>query len=230
MSDPHRDGPLRRARAGAARASHALVLLHGRGGSADDMLDLADALALPDLALFAPEAAGRSWWPASFLAPMAALEPWLASALASVERAVAAVLDEGVAPERVHLFGFSQGACLALEAVARRGGPLGGVVALSGGLVGTVDADAAASDALYGYAPKRFDYAARLEGVDAYLSCHERDPHIPLVRVRESEAVFTGLGARVETRVKPGAGHGIDEADVAAIRRRFNAAPDPAKV
>ncbi len=225
-ADPHRDGRLRRAGASPARAAGALVLLHGRGGSAEDMLGLAEALALPDLALYAPEAAGRSWWPASFLAPMADLEPWLGSALRAAGRAVEAAAADGIAPARIHLLGFSQGACLALEALARRGGPIGAAFGLSGGLVGTEDADGPPDPALYNARPKRFEETGRLDGAPVYLSCHERDPHIPLARVEKSAQVLAGLGASVETRIKPGAGHGVDEDDIAAIRRSLNRPAD----
>lgn len=208
--------------AAAVRARAALVLCHGRGGSGGDMLGLLAHAALPEVAGFAPEAPGGSWWPTSFLAPMAQMQAPLERALAAVAAAVAAAEAEGLARERIWLAGFSQGACLALEAFARQGEGMAGVFAFSGGLVGTGEAGGPPEAALYGAAPKRFDYAGRRDGGRAFLSVHERDPHIPLVRVRHSAEVLRGMGAQVDLRVDPGAGHGVMEADIAALRGALN--------
>ena len=161
--DPHARGPVAWGGAPLSRAGLAMILLHGRGGSARDMLVLAEHLALPDIACVAPEAAGNSWWPQSFLAPIAANEPGLSSSLAAVGRVAEDLERQGFGRECMVLLGFSQGACLALEYAARSGGAFRAVVGLSGGLVGTADADGPRRDDLYGYAGKRFDYAARLE-------------------------------------------------------------------
>jgi phospholipase/carboxylesterase len=224
--DPHADAPI--LRAGPARAALAMVLLHGRGGAAGEMLSMGAALAPADVAFFAPQAAGRSWWPTSFLAPMAQLQPWLDSALAAADRAIAAARAEGWADERIMLLGFSQGACLALEHVARAGRRYAGVCGLSGGLVGTADADAAPSADLYGHPPKRFEYAGRLDGVPAYLGCHAMDPHIPRRRVDESARTLTALGASVTTAIHPGQGHAIVDRDVAAVRAMIAQGTRPA--
>jgi phospholipase/carboxylesterase len=215
-ADPHGAAPLRRA--GPARARLAAVMLHGRGAGAEGILSLGAELGLLDVALIAPEAAGRSWWPVSFLAPMRALEPWLTSALAAVDRALAAAAEEGFSDDRIVLLGFSQGGCLALEHAARRGRRLKTVYGLSAGLVGTGEGDAGSTPELYGHAPKRFDYTARLDGVPVHIGCHERDPHIPVRRVRESEAVFRSLGAECTVNIAPGGAHGLTEADVRALR------------
>lgn len=210
---------IRRGPVGTATAG--LVLLHGRGGSAADILSLLDHADLPDVAAIAPEAAGRSWWPTSFLAPAAQMEPFVQSALAKVEAAIAALHSEGLPHDRIWLAGFSQGACLALEAYARKGQGLAGVLGFSGGLVGTGDADGPATDALYGYGPKRFDYAGPRDG-RVWISVHEQDPHIPLQRVRDSATALAALGARVETRIHPGAGHGLTRDDLSALRSRLS--------
>jgi phospholipase/carboxylesterase len=214
--DPHRAAPVRRA--GPARGRVAAVMLHGRGAGAGGILSLAPELGLVDVALFAPEAAGRSWWPVSFLAPMPALEPWLTSALAAVDRALLAAAEEGFADDRIVLLGFSQGGCLALEHAARRGRRLRAVYGLSAGLVGTADDEAPPTPELYGHAPKRFDYPRRLDGLPVHIGCHDRDPHIPARRVRESEAVFRSLGADCAAHLAPGAAHGLTEADIRALR------------
>jgi phospholipase/carboxylesterase len=198
-----------------------LVLVHGRGATAEGILDLGHALALPDLALAAPQAPGMSWWPTSFLAPAEQMEPYVERGMAAIDAAIAALVDEGLDPGSIALAGFSQGGCLALEYAARRGG-LRAVFGLSAGLVGTGDAAGAATDALYGFGPKAFDYAARLDGVPVEITVHERDPHIPLTRARESETVFAGLGAKARLTVTPGAGHGIGPEAVATMRGHLN--------
>lgn len=199
-------------------AATGIVLLHGRGGSAADILSLMAHAALPEVAAIAPQAAGNSWWPTSFLAPSAQMDPFVTAALAQVGEAIATLQGEGIAADRIWLAGFSQGACLAAEAYARLGEPLAGVLAFSGGLVGTADAEGGPRDALYGQRPKRFDYAGRRTG-RVWLSVHERDPHIPLARVEETSAIFTGLGANVEVKLYPGAGHGVMRDDLSALRR-----------
>ncbi|MEO1455957.1 MAG: dienelactone hydrolase family protein [Pseudomonadota bacterium] len=184
------------------------------------MLVLADSLGLPTVAVFAPEAAGHSWWPVSFLAPFDALEPWLDSALDAVGHALATIRDEGFADEQIVLFGFSQGGCLALEAVARRGGRVGAVAGFSSALIGTREDPK--RPPIRGYPEKALLYDRRLEDVPVLLSCHEEDPHIPLSRVRDTEAALQALGGSVHLRLKPGAGHGIDAQDVAALRGLLN--------
>lgn len=206
-----------------ARAAFGLVLVHGRGAGARDIMGLGEALALPDLAFIAPEAAGLSWWPTSFLAPAAQMVPYVDAGLAQVDEAVKALEDGGLPRNRIGVLGFSQGACQALEYLARHGEGLGFGIALSGGLVGKGDTGAA-DPALYGHADKVLDYATDLSGNSIYMSCHEQDPHIPLKRFSDSAKVMEGLGANVTARTKPGQGHGIDEADVAAIRKLLNVA------
>lgn len=219
---PHAGQRLLSAGPAPERAAHVLVLMHGRGGSPEDMLGLAAHLALPDVAVLAPGAAGQSWWPASFLAPLEANEPGLSSGLS----VVAAVLDDlaarGVSPERVVIGGFSQGACLAVEAAARLARPVRAVAVLSGALVGTGEGAPGPMDALYGHGDKTFDYGGRLEGVPVLLGCHARDPHIPLARVRRTAGVLGGMGAAVEEMILPGAGHGVVAEELGWLRARLN--------
>ena len=211
------------ARAGAARSG--LVLLHGRGGSAADMLQLAAGLALPDVAMIAPEAPGQSWWPTSFLAPMPQIAPFLEAGLAAIDAAVETLQAEGLARDAIGLCGFSQGACLALEYAARKGSGLSAVFGFSAGLVGTGDAPGPLRDDLYGHAGKRFDYTSRLDGLVVDMSCHERDPHIPLARFLESASVLSRLGAQVAHRTYPGAGHAVMHPDISALRAHLNRGP-----
>ena len=157
------------------------------------------------LAVAAPEAPGNSWWPTSFLAPSAQIEPWVERGLATVEEAVEALaLPRG----EVAVLGFSQGACLALEYGARRGA--GVVIALSGGLVGTGDAADGG---------KRFDYTERLTGTRALITCHEADPHIPLGRARDSQRILSALGADTRLIEHPGPGHQPMADGIEAARR-----------
>jgi predicted esterase len=214
---------MRRAGAAPGRATSGIVLAHGRGGSAEDILGLLAHAALPDLAAIAPEAPGHSWWPTSFLAPSAQMEPFVTAGITALRSAINALEAEGLPRDRIWLGGFSQGACLALETFAREGEGLAGVIALSGGLVGTGDAGGPPEAALYNHAPKRFDYPGRRNGTDVWISVHQRDPHIPLARVEQSVAVLKAMGAAVESRVYPGAGHGVLADDIAAIRARLNA-------
>ncbi len=219
---PHAGQRLATSGAPLGRARLAVVMLHGRGGSPEDMIGLADHLALPDLAVLAPEAAGRSWWPDSFLAPLEANEPGLGSGLSVVEALLADLEAEGFGSEQVALVGFSQGACLAIEAAARLARPFRAVAALSGGLLGTDEAGGAPQEALYGRPEKSFDYTGRLDDVPVLIGCHEQDPHIPLARARKSAEVLEGMGAQVETLVIPGAGHGIIADEAAWLRKQLN--------
>lgn len=221
-ADPHCGSGVHEAGAPLARARLAVVMLHGRGGSAEDMLSLAEHFAIPDIAYLAPEAAGRSWWPQSFLAPLPANEPSLSSSLGAVARLMDHLERESFNRQRVVVLGFSQGACLALEYVARAGKPFHAVIAMSGGLLGTGESNGPPRGDLYGHAPKRFDYAGRLDGTTAFLGCYERDPHIPLARVRKTQDVLKHLGAEVTVQIYPGAGHGITEEEIRFVRGILN--------
>lgn len=201
-------------------ATQGVVLLHGRGGTAEDILSLLDHAALPSVAAAAPQAPGQSWWPTSFLAPSAQMEPFVTAGLQAVAQGIDRLQAQGLARGRIWLCGFSQGACLALESYARIGDGLAGVMAFSGGLVGRADLGQP-SAALYGHADKTLDYDQPRTG-KVYMSVHERDPHIPLPRVQASAAAFRGLGAEVSLTVYPGAGHGVMRADIAALRHHLN--------
>jgi phospholipase/carboxylesterase len=215
--------PIKMAGSRLDRATHGLVLVHGRGASGADILGLGQALDLPNLALAAPEAPGGTWWPTSFLAPSAQIEPWVQSGLAAIDAAIAALIAGGLARTQISVAGFSQGACLALEYAARRG-DLHSAFGLSGGLLGTSDAAGPPDPALYGYRPKRFEGYTNLQGMPVLISVHQQDPHIPLKRAEDSREVFGELGAIVETQTYPGAGHGVLSDGVASIRRVLNSA------
>lgn len=201
---PHDNQPVRTAGLPLEKAGGALILLHGRGATAANILELADYLSHSRLSYLAPQAANNTWYPYSFLAPLAQNEPYLTSALQRVEEVVATVEVAGVPAERILLGGFSQGACLASEFVARAGKRFGGLLAFSGGLIGPPD-----TPRLYG---------GSLAGMPVFIGCSDIDPHIPLVRVEETAEVLIRLGAKVEKRIYPRMGHTIvqDEIDAAA--------------
>ena len=206
----------------AASATFGLVLLHGRGAGSRDIMVFGEALALPDLALTAPEAAGLSWWPTSFLAPTPQMEPYVQNGLSQIDAAIQSYTKAGLPLSRIGLLGFSQGSCLVSEYLARSSASLGFGMVLSGGLVGTADTSKEPNTALYGFGDKVMDYNTNLSGTQIYMSCHASDPHIPHKRFADSATVLRGLGAAVEDRTKPGQGHGIDQTDVAAVRKMLN--------
>jgi predicted esterase len=180
------------------------ILLHGRGSSPEDMLALADQFTVADVAYMAPAAAGNTWYPQSFLAPIVHNEPALSSAMRVLERLVASLGADGVSVERLMIIGFSQGACLGLEFAARHAGRYAGVVALSGGLIGPAGT------------PR--DYAGSLAQTPVFLGCSDIDPHIPLWRVHESAEVLGRLDGVVDERIYPGMGHTVNRDEIDAVR------------
>ncbi|MDA8584699.1 dienelactone hydrolase family protein [Rhodobacteraceae bacterium] len=217
--DPHRDCKLQYASAPLESAKLVVLAAHGRYGSAGDILRVADQVDAQDVAWIAPDAVRGSWLAASFLAPLARNEPGLSSALARF----LAVLDDlsgmGIGPERIVLTGFSQGACLILELAARRPCPWHGIVAMSGGLIGSADTDEAPRDTLNGHVPKRFDYDGNLSSVPIHMGAHAEDPLIPIARVRHSADVLRKMGAKVTVDVSPGKMHGILQNDVSTLQK-----------
>lgn len=208
---PHAGQPVLRAGADLAGARAAVVLVHGRGGSALDMLGLVPDLLL-DLgaegaaafAWRAPQAAGNSWYPYRFLAPLADNEPGLSSGLRRLEVTLAELAAGGVPAGRTVLLGFSQGACLSLEFAARHAHRFGGVVAFSGGLIGPPGS--------------RWDFGGDLAGTPVFLGCSDRDPHIPRERVGESARVLAERGGQVTERIYPGLGHTVNDDELAFVR------------
>ena len=199
-----------------ASGGKAVVLLHGRGGSSSEMLALLTHAALDHTTAIAPQAPHQSWWPTSFLAPQAQMERPLHSALEAVDDAVAKLAARGFSRDKIFLCGFSQGACLALEAYARGGDGLGGVLAFSGGLIGTSD-KGPAEESLYGYSDKSFEYPGRRTG-RVWISVHNHDPHIPLKRAQDSARTLEDMGSDVTFKLYPGRGHALMQDDLAALR------------
>jgi predicted esterase len=209
MKGPHQGQPVRTAGVPLSEAHGAMVMLHGRGATAESILSLASELDAPDFAYLAPQAGGNSWWPQSFLAPIASNEPGISSAMQAVEDVLSRIAAAGIPNERTVLLGFSQGACLATEFAARNARQYGGVAGLSGGLIGPDGT------------PR--NYSGSIEGTPVFLGCSDVDSHIPAARVRLSAEVLRKLGGDVTMRLYPGMGHTINEDEIAAVRKMMTA-------
>ena len=204
INGPHQGQGVLYRGAAAGDARGAMILVHGRGADAHDLLPLARLFGEATLRYAALQAAGNTWYPHSFLAPIEANEPGISSGIQAIADVVAALEGEGIAAERILLLGFSQGACLSLEFAARHPRRYGGVAGLSGGLIepqGT---------------PR--NYAGSLEGTPVFLGCSNVDPHIPEERVGETADVLSHMGGLVDKRIYPGMGHTIIDDEIAAVR------------
>jgi phospholipase/carboxylesterase len=188
-------------RLGKARA--AMILMHGRGATAEDIMTLAADLTHPGFAYLAPQAAGNAWYPNPFTAPIETNEPYLSSALEVLENLLAKV-EATIPAQRVILLGFSQGACLTLEFAARHARRYGGVVGLSGGLIGPDGTSR--------------DYPGEFDGTPVFLGCSDIDPHIGKDRVLEAAEVFKRTGGQVTVRFYPGMGHMVSREEIESVR------------
>lgn len=200
MTGPHQDQPLVTAGAPLDAAEAAVVLVHGRGATAQSIVRTADEFHKQGVAYLAPQAARNTWYPNAFTAPVETNEPGRTSGLRAIDDAVTDANDAGIPTERVIVLGFSQGACLACEYAARNPRRYGGLAVLSGGLIGeSVDPG---------------DYDGDLERTPVFFGCSDVDPHIPAERVHESAAVLEQLNGEVTVRLYEGMGHGINRDEV----------------
>lgn len=190
-------------KAGKTNAGKALILLHGRGASAQDIVSLTTHLNVDDFAFYAPQATGNSWYPHSFLAKPEENEPWLSSALDIVNQVVAQAQKDGIAKENIYFLGFSQGACLTAEFIARNATKYGGAVIFTGGLIG---------DQIY---PE--NYSGSFEGTPVFIGTSNPDFHVPVERVYATTNILKEMGAEVTEKVYDNMGHTIsmDEIDLA---------------
>lgn len=201
---PHQGQPVLIAGEPIERATAAMIMMHGRGSSAEDMLGLAGELKQPGFSYLAPQAAGHTWYPYSFLEPIVRNEPGLSSGLVVIASLLARLAEAGIGAERTMLCGFSQGACLAIEFVARNAQRYGGVVVLSGGLIGPDGT------------PR--DYPGSLAGTPVFLGCSDRDFHIPKQRVELSAEVLQRLEGDVTVRLYPNMGHTVNQDEVTFVQ------------
>lgn len=203
--DPHAGSPTYTLGQPIDQARAAMILMHGRGATAQGILELALDLHHPDFAYLAPQAAGYTWYPYSFLSPLAQNEPGLSSALDLVGRLVEQIESSGIPAQRIMLAGFSQGACLVSEFAARNARRYGGILVFSGGVIGP---------------PGTLrEYTGSLDGTPIFLGCSDLDPHIPIERVEETADVFIRLGAMVDKVIYPGMGHTIVDDEIERSNR-----------
>jgi phospholipase/carboxylesterase len=181
-------------------ASKVLIMIHGRGASAQDILSVADYLAVNGFALLAPQATNNTWYPYSFLAKPSENEPWLSSAIALIGEVVEDVHKAGVSNEHIFLLGFSQGACLALEFAARNASGYGGIVAFTGGLIG---------DKIY-----KENYQGDFGGTPVFIGSSDPDPHVPVARVEETAVILEGMHARLTKKIYKNMGHTINQDEI----------------
>ena len=181
-------------------ASNVLILLHGRGASAEDILSLSHYLNVKDFTLLAPQATKNSWYPQSFLAPPKQNEPWLTSALSIIKDLVEDALTKGISEQHIYFAGFSQGACLTLEYITRNARKYGGAVAFTGGLIG---------DKLY-----TENYPGDFQQTPVFIGTSDPDPHVPVQRVLASEAQLIKMNANIQVKVYPNMGHTINDDEI----------------
>src|SRR6266851_26707 len=204
MAGPHEGQPVLNAGESLERARAAMILVHGRGASAADIMTIAAEVMFPGVAYLAPQAAGSAWYPNPFTAPLEANEPYLSSALEVLDSLLARV-EATVPAEKVVLLGFSQGACLTLEFAARHARRYGGVVGLSGGLIGPDGA------------PR--DYPGSFDGTPVFLGCSDVDPYIKKERVLGAGDVYERIGAIVTLRLYAGMGHTVNPDEIEEVRK-----------
>lgn len=207
-ADPHANQSVIAEGPPLEQADAALIVVHGRGATPESILALAKMLRTPQFALLAPTAAQRTWYPHSFLAPIEQNEPHLSSALGQLGALVERAIQKGVGAERVMLLGFSQGACLTAEFIARNPRRYAGVAALTGGLIGPEGT------------PR--DYPGSLDGTPVFLGTSDPDPHVPKTRVDETAEVLTKLGARLTKRVYPGMAHTINDDELDHVQQMID--------
>jgi phospholipase/carboxylesterase len=209
MAGPHQGQPILQEGEPLNRATAAMILVHGRGASAADILTIAEEVMFPGVAYLAPQAANSAWYPNPFTAPVESNEPYLSSAL-EVLASLLSRVETTVPAARVVLLGFSQGACLTLEFAARHARRYGGVIGLSGGLIGPDGT------------PR--DYPRGFERTPAFLGCSDVDPYIGKDRVIEAGQVLERMGADVTVRLYPGMGHTVSADEIGEVRKIMESA------
>jgi phospholipase/carboxylesterase len=183
-----------------SEAKKALMMIHGRGAFAEDILSLAGYFNLKDYALIAPQAENNTWYPYSFLAPVKQNEPWLSSALKVLNEIMSDINSEGISSENIYFLGFSQGACLTLEFVTRNAGKWGGIVAFTGGLIG---------DKIY-----TENYKGDFSNTHVFIGSSDPDPYVPVERVHATSAILKNMHADLTVKIYPDMGHTINKDEI----------------
>ncbi|NII83932.1 dienelactone hydrolase family protein [Pedobacter sp. SG908] len=187
------------------QAEKVLIMIHGRGGTAQDILSMAAYLNVSNFALVAPQATNNTWYPQSFLAPRVANEPSLSNALNTIKETVLDLEKQGFTKEQIYFLGFSQGACLTLDFVAENAVRYGGVVAFTGGLIGEkVD---------------HRNYHGDFDGTPIFIGSSDPDMHVPVSRVKESTVLLEEMGARVTEIIYENMGHTISQAEITQVNK-----------
>ena len=203
-SGPHAGQPVLTTGKPLGQSPVVVIMIHGRGAGPENILELASALAQPDVTYLAPAAANNTWYPNSFMSNIARNEPYLSSALSVVKSLVSQVEASGIRRDRIVILGFSQGACLTTEFAIRNASPFGGFVAFSGGAIGPPGT--------------KWDETGRFDGTPIFFGCSNVDPHIPEPRVIESAELCERMGATVTRRIYPGMGHLVNDDEIAWAR------------
>jgi phospholipase/carboxylesterase len=206
----HQEQPVLTFGAKLEEAKAAAILLHGRGATAESLLGLAAALSGQDMAYLLPQAANRTWYPNSGFAPLAVNEPYLSSAMARIGDLIQEVNDAGIPTDKIVLGGFSQGACLAAEFAAQHARRYGGLLVLSGALLGPLDRDRS--------------YEGSLDETPVFIGGVNRDPWVSEAQLRHAAATLESLGGQVSLQVLPGAEHTVRPSEIeqaAAIIRQL---------
>jgi predicted esterase len=209
VSGPHQGQPVYTSGLPLESAKAAMVMIHGRGATAESILALVDAIDTPGFAYLAPQASGNTWYPNSFLAPIPTNEPGISSGLQLIDEIIHSIEAAGIDASRIMILGFSQGACLSLEYAARHARRFGGLCGLSGGLIGPDDT------------PR--DYAGSFSGTPVFLGCSDVDSHIPAKRVEETAVILKRMKAEVTMRLYPGMGHLVNDDEIAEVKRMMTA-------
>jgi phospholipase/carboxylesterase len=205
INGPHQNQKIMTAGRALDEARAAMILVHGRGATAESILTLATELDQDDFAYLAPQAAQNTWYPHSFMAPIPSNQPGIDSGLSRLGELIERIVAAGIPHERIMLLGFSQGACLATEFVVRHARRYGGVVGLSGGLIGPPGTT--------------WDYEGSLDETAVFLGCSDIDFHIPKERVEETAVVMKRMGGSVTMRLYPGMGHTVNQDEIDFVRQ-----------
>ena len=210
LTPPHAGQPIVESGVPLGRAKTAVIMVHGRGAAPANILDLVPRLDRPNVTYLAPAAANRTWYPHSFMTPIAGNEPGLSSGLAVLASLIDKIETAGLSRSQIVLVGFSQGACLSAEFAIRHASRFGGLVVLSGGAIGPPGTS--------------WDYPGRFDGTPVFLGCSDVDSHVPEVRVKETAELFTRMGADVTMRIYPGMGHTVNDDEIACAGRVIDSA------